>query len=403
MSIDKKDPSKENSEDESPVSTPENEAGPSIPSENQPAKRKGGRKPIYATSEERKQRNRQAQAAFRERRTEYIKQLEETIRVHEGNLTNLQAAHRSAADECLMLRYKNSLLERILLEKGIDVQAELRAKTGSPNLGPTHMAPNMVQPPRLPRTMFNRHHHSRRSASSIAPKLEAITSSLPPPLHGLQAATSPKTRPTPPSHAASPTNPNPSFGQPVYDRHYPSRCDHHCLQCRGPMAAAAARQQMLQAGASGGANPTARTAPFYPTPSFQNHIEQLGKLTQQEYDAPNDMIDEVEPDTPGPGPYPTQYAGGQQPQAHQGQQPHHQPPPQQQQQQQHGMPMQSVGGGAPAQQGMPQGEQQPGHSQGQGYPSMTQLLDPALDWDPFGLSASMQFPTQFSFDTSNMR
>ncbi|KAK7988618.1 hypothetical protein PG989_008933 [Apiospora arundinis] len=147
MSIDKKDPSKENSEDESPVSTPENEAGPSNPSENQPAKRKGGRKPIYATSEERKQRNRQAQAAFRERRTEYIKQLEETIRVHEGNLTSLQTAHRSAADECLMLRYKNSLLERILLEKGIDVQAELRAKTGSPNLGPTHMAPNMVQPP----------------------------------------------------------------------------------------------------------------------------------------------------------------------------------------------------------------------------------------------------------------
>lgn len=38
-----------------------------------------------------------------------------------------------------------------------------------------------------------------------------------------------------------------------------------------------------------------------------------------------------------------------------------------------------------------------------GYPSMTQLLDPALDWDPFGLSASMQFPTQFSFDTSNTR
>jgi hypothetical protein len=76
---------------------------------------------IYATSEERKQRNRQAQAAFRERRTEYIKQLEETIRVHETNLHNLQTAHRSAADECLMLRYKNSLLERILLEKGSPV------------------------------------------------------------------------------------------------------------------------------------------------------------------------------------------------------------------------------------------------------------------------------------------
>lgn len=77
---------------------------------------------IYATSEERKQRNRQAQAAFRERRTEYIKQLEETIRVHETNLHNLQTAHRSAADECLMLRYKNSLLERILLEKGRELK-----------------------------------------------------------------------------------------------------------------------------------------------------------------------------------------------------------------------------------------------------------------------------------------
>lgn len=88
-------------------------------------------KQIYATSEERKQRNRQAQAAFRERRTEYIKQLEETIRVHESNLHNLQAAHRTAAEECLMLRYKNSLLERILLEKGTLLKA-LFAATSMP-------------------------------------------------------------------------------------------------------------------------------------------------------------------------------------------------------------------------------------------------------------------------------
>lgn len=74
---------------------------------------------IYATSEERKQRNRQAQAAFRERRTEYIKQLEATIKQNEETLGTLQQSHRSAADECLMLRYKNSLLERILLEKGM--------------------------------------------------------------------------------------------------------------------------------------------------------------------------------------------------------------------------------------------------------------------------------------------
>ncbi|KAK1811479.1 hypothetical protein LTR12_014174 [Friedmanniomyces endolithicus] len=101
-------------------STPEAEALAGAPQEQptQPVKRKGGRKPIYATSEERKQRNRQAQAAFRERRTEYIKQLEAAIKQNEDSLATLQQSHRTAADECLMLRYKNSLLERILLEKG---------------------------------------------------------------------------------------------------------------------------------------------------------------------------------------------------------------------------------------------------------------------------------------------
>ena len=40
----------------------------------------------------------------------------------------------------------------------------------------------------------------------------------------------------------------------------------------------------------------------------------------------------------------------------------------------------------------------------QGFPSMTQLLDHNLDWDPFGLSASMAFPNQqFSFDQTSMR
>lgn len=374
MSIDKKEPSKDNSEDESLASSPENEPGPSsAPQETQPAKRKGGRKPIYATSEERKQRNRQAQAAFRERRTEYIKQLEETIRVHESNLSNLQAAHRSAADECLMLRYKNSLLERILLEKGIDVQAELRAKTGSPNLGPTHMPQNMVQPPSIQRAILNRH-HPRRAGSSIAPKVEPGSASLPPPILGLQSITSPKTRPTPPSHATSPTNPTPMFGGQTVTSpttSIPPTMKPLLPPMTGPLGAAVARQQIMQAQAQAGGR-----TPYYQTPAFQNHIEQL----EQEYDAPTDMIDDVEPDTPVPCPYPQQYSG-----------------------QQHGMSVQQpVTSAAPGQQQMAQGEQA-GQTQGQGYPSMTQLLDPALDWDPFGLSASMAFPTQFSFDTSNMR
>jgi hypothetical protein len=103
--------------------------------------------------------------------------------------------------------------------------------------------------------------------------------------------------------------------------------------------------------------------------------------TEQEYDAPTDMMDDVETDTPGPGPYPNQIGVGQH----------------------HGTTLPPVTTGGPVQQMMAQGEQQSAPSSGPGYPSMSQLLDPALDWDPFGLSASMAFPTQFSFDTSNMR
>jgi hypothetical protein len=65
--------------------------------------------------------------AFRERRTEYIKHLEATIKHQEESLSSLQQSSRNAADEVLMLRYKNSLLERILLEKEINVAAELKA------------------------------------------------------------------------------------------------------------------------------------------------------------------------------------------------------------------------------------------------------------------------------------
>ncbi|KAL2022549.1 hypothetical protein VTK56DRAFT_5156 [Thermocarpiscus australiensis] len=406
MSVDKKDPPKEESE-ESMGSSPEGDQPPAPPTqqhENQQPKRKGGRKPIYATSEERKQRNRQAQAAFRERRTEYIKQLEEAIRTQEQNLASLQAAHRQAADECLMLRYKNSLLERILLEKGIDVQAELRAKTGSPNLGPTHVPPNLMQPPPIQRAILNRH-HARRSNSSIAPKLEPGIGvpPLPPPIHPHPSALSPRGRQTPSSHSASPTTTT-SFGS----QHgaSPAGSDHLNAPVRpsippatamkapppphlAPMHHLPAPRQMqvprLQQGpnqARGGASGSA--APFYSTPAFQNHIEQL----EQEYDAAADMMDDPgdPPDTPsGPGPYPgPPYGGEPQPMALSS--PVTTGPPR----------SQSIAGQSPI--------ENAAHSQQHPtYPSMTQLLDPSYDFDPFGLSASMAFPTQFSFDTSNMR
>ncbi|KAJ5547483.1 hypothetical protein N7513_003557 [Penicillium frequentans] len=95
--------------------------------------RKGGRKPICATSGQRKQYSKQKQASFRKHRTEHIHQLEKIIKRNGEVLQSLQQRYRSTSDDCLMLQYKNSLLERILLEKGVDVQAELRLKTEAPD------------------------------------------------------------------------------------------------------------------------------------------------------------------------------------------------------------------------------------------------------------------------------
>lgn len=314
MSIDKNDPVRDESGDESGTSSSRdaeaqvnNTSAANSTQENQQPKRKGGRKPIYATSEERKQRNRQAQAAFRERRTEYIKQLEETIRVHETNLHNLQTAHRHAADECLMLRYKNSLLERILLEKQIDVQAELRAKTGSPNLGPSHMPPNLVQPPSIQRSLLNRH-HSRRSNSAIAPKAEPgmPLAPLPAPLvsphiHPTTGRAPPKAnQPTPPSHAASPTGTGTiSYGSQQAPSPATSGSEHMTGHVRHRMKAppipapanmsnplarhmqmsALQQPQQHQQQQRPGRGGVGAAPPYYATQAYQNHIEQLGKLT----------------------------------------------------------------------------------------------------------------------------
>jgi hypothetical protein len=125
-----------------------------------------------------------------------------------------------------MLRYKNSLLERILLEKGktrlrrtslchaptdnlpgIDVQTELQMKTGSPAFPAGFMQqltgmPQMQssQPP-LQRAAIQRQ-HARRSAQALTPKLAPGHS------HGDLGfnATSPQAGPTPSSHVSSPSN-----------------------------------------------------------------------------------------------------------------------------------------------------------------------------------------------------
>lgn len=205
-----------------------------------------------------------------------------------------------------MLRYKNSLLERILLEKGmanclwcgfadltctgIDVQAELRAKTGSPSLGPTHAPQGMAQPPTVQRAIMNRHHQARRSNSNIAPKLEIG----PPVGHpGSIGNPSPQPRPTPSSHHSSPNSASPRFSQQGVMTPPGSEIQHqaqlHQQRAQHPLKHHAANGLPRPAGANGvtmkshGSSGTGvmggPTAAYYPSP-FQNHIEQLGKLTR---------------------------------------------------------------------------------------------------------------------------
>ncbi|KAK5173737.1 uncharacterized protein LTR77_002418 [Saxophila tyrrhenica] len=388
----------------------------------QPVKRKGGRKPIYATSEERKQRNRQAQAAFRERRTEYIKQLEATIKQNEDTLSSLQQSHRSAADECLMLRYKNSLLERILLEKGINVQAELQMKTGSPTLSFQHPAANMPpmpapQPP-LQRTAMQRH-HARRSGQNFLPKLAPGQSNQDPNFQN-----SPQGHPTPSSHSSSPTNvstrspmvsqqggntpPNTAILAQPQQQHFqtfprtsqpPPNPAFYQRQQISPNVQRQGAPQPYQSNASAvsshstgsrkslgpsmssGANPgsvgASSASQYYPSP-FQKHIDQL----EQEYDTQQSrsMLDQPDPDD-NSDPSPDQLHGTYPPQFEQ----MHPPPTSDFYQ----APL-----NGPPQMQPPQ--QVP--AEGQFGLEMIDPNDAMLDADPFGLSASMHYPTSYSFD-----
>jgi hypothetical protein len=72
---------------------------------------------------------------------------------------------------------------------------------------------------------------------------------------------------------------------------------------------------------------------------------------------------------------------------------------QQQQQQQQGVPPISPANPNSVQASMPPPDAGVGSgAQGHGIPAQFDPYDPMLDADPFGLSASMHFPTQFHFD-----
>jgi hypothetical protein len=116
--------------------------------------------------------------------------------------------------------------------------------------------------------------------------------------------------------------------------------------------------------------------------------------TEQEYDEQADMLEDQDPSdqSAGPGPFPQTFSPPSQMQS----QPQSQPQPQPMQ-----PPMPNSGQNPP----FPSpATLQPADTNGAGavFGTMNHLFDPydpMLDADPFGLSASMHFPTQFSYET----
>ncbi|KAK1145572.1 hypothetical protein N8T08_004130 [Aspergillus melleus] len=368
----------------SAVSTPEAEGEILTQDVAQTQKRKGGRKPIYATSEERKQRNRQAQAAFRERRTEYIRQLESTIKRNEDTLQTLQQNHRTAADECLMLRYKNSLLERILLEKGIDVQAELRLKAATPG-GSGKPNPMVAKPPSLERAAINRN-TAQRHPTGIAPKGEPF--GLSQNRDGAYGIPSPQYQGTPSSHVSSPSHAkSPGFGfqgamspvgvdpqQAQQSRSQMLSHSRNISQASPPMSVAPSEGEPKSAVPGTGPRAARVSSAYYPSP-FQKHYDQL----EQEYDAQADLIDDEHESSVGASPYVPGFN-----------------------------PAASVPSGSHSMGAQSLGHFNPHAAEGSNgaYNNPNQLLgnyEPMLDADPFGLSASMHFQTPFSYEQNSTR
>lgn len=148
------------------------------------------------------------------------------------------------------------------------------------------MPQNMAQPT-VQRAIMNRHHQARRSNSSIAPKLE--------PGAPMQ---SPQSRPTPSSHASSPTSNSPGFHNqgvmtpPASDAMQFQQQQQQRLQATKPQPVHGLQpnpgmmgnpggvvnplgQKVQGNSGTGGTGGTPVAAAYYPSPNFQNHIVSL--------------------------------------------------------------------------------------------------------------------------------
>ena len=210
-----------------------------------------------------------------------------------------------------MLRYKNSLLERILLEKGwsaqwsfrrhhvdksigIDVQAELKSKTDTSHMPSNNPSHPLSQPSPQQRAVMNRHNQARRSTSGSALKIQH-----PQPAQGNSIPNqSPLLQPNPPQQTHSPlmtkspvslvqggmTSP---AGDLQAQQQPQPQLKPRSQSSRGHLGLAiptsAPNMHAMSPNPRGGGrvnemnSATSNASSYYPSP-FQTHIEQLGKL-----------------------------------------------------------------------------------------------------------------------------
>lgn len=98
-----------------------------------PQRRKAGRKPLYKTAQERRDRNRRAQLAFRARRSDYLSKLEDTCRSLEAVVMELQQSNRAANDALARERTQVKLLQGILQNQRPNTQSTTATNMFSSN------------------------------------------------------------------------------------------------------------------------------------------------------------------------------------------------------------------------------------------------------------------------------
>lgn len=144
------------------------------------------------------------------------------------------------------------------------------------------MPQTMAQPPTVQRAIMNRHNQNRRSIG-LPPKLEPISAP-----HSQTSMQSPQSRPTPSSLASSPTSLSPGFQGVMTPPASDSQMQHQPRPIKQqmnpgmPMSLGSLGTPLVSGpkGHGGRTGSIGGVQTGYYQPTFQNHIEQLGKLSR---------------------------------------------------------------------------------------------------------------------------